>query len=74
MLQVAAKNAVSNGSAAIENGTGVVSFGNGNGATGTVSSTSLDMTKDFCASWVAPEQGIVQALGLIASSDLFWYN
>ena len=53
MLQVAsAKNAVSNSSVAIENGTGVVSTGSGSGATGTVYSTLLDMTKDFCAPWV----------------------
>ena len=37
MLQVAAaKNAVSNGSTAIENGIEVMSTGNGNGAMGTV--------------------------------------
>lgn len=73
VLQIAAaKNAVSNGSAANGNGAAVVS--NGNGAAATVQPPSPAMIKDFCAPWTVPESGIADALGLMASGDLFRYN
>ena len=33
-----------------------------------------DTTKNFCAPWVVLEEGIVQALDLMAANDLFQYN
>ena len=75
LLQIAAaKIAVCNGAVAVENCAGVVSSGNGNGAAGTVQSTSQDTTKDFCAPWFVLERGIAHALSLMAASDLFQYN
>ena len=74
MQIAAAKIAVCNGAIAVENCAGVVSSGNGNGAAGTVQSTSQDTTKDFCAPWFVLERGIAHALSLMAASDLFQYN
>lgn len=51
--------------------------GNGNGATATVVDPTKPnpvLTKDFCAPWTVPESGIADALGLMASGDLFRYN
>ncbi|CAD7701738.1 unnamed protein product [Ostreobium quekettii] len=49
--------------------------GNGNGAA-LADPTKFNpvLTKDFCAPWTVPESGIADALGLMASGDLFRYN